>query len=238
MNHPLSPSPVPPALSMLEQLPGCWGCKDTHSVFVYANTEYCRLIGLEQPQDCIGKTDYDMPSPTTRFARQFQAQDHYVMETGKRLRVLDIHPYANGRWYAHLFTKTPWYNDKGEVCGVMFCGQELSDTAILEVGHWICHAVTHPEEAQTDHHHHQSHIHLTAREQEVLFLHLHGKKPQTIANTLSVSVKTIENHFAHLREKFEADSKAALLERALAQGFGSAIPESLLTQQLSIVLRD
>ncbi|PCE65260.1 helix-turn-helix transcriptional regulator [Salinivibrio sp. YCSC6] len=231
-------SMLPPSLSMLEQLPGCWGCKDKNSVFVYANSEYCRLVGLKHPQECIGKTDHDMPCPTIACADQFQAQDKQVMETGKRLRVLDIHPYANGRWYAHLFTKTPWYDEAGNICGVVFCGQELSDTAILEVGHWICRAVTHPEDHPLDAPSHRPDIHLTARESEVLFLHLYGKKPQLIAQTLGVSVKTIENHFAHLREKFGVESKAALIERALALGFGSAIPERLLSKQVSVVLRD
>lgn len=227
-------------LSMFDQLPGCWGCKDLDSVFVYANQEYGQLIGLKNKEDCFGRTDFDMPSPTIECADLFQTQDKLVIESGKRLRVLDIHPYSNGRWHAHLFTKTPWLDENGEICGTIFCGQEISDTAILEVGHWICRAAGHSPGKQQSFSVdlHRQKIHLTARESEVLFLHLYGKKPQYIAKVLELSVKTIENHFAHLRDKFGANSKSELIERALDLGFGSHIPERLLTKQLSVILKE
>ena len=126
--------------SLFEQLPGCWGCKDTDSVFVYANLAYNQLIGLKPNETCTGLTDFDMPSQTTECAQDFRAQDKHVMDTRSTLKILDIHPYPDGRWHAHIFTKTPWLDGNGEVQGTIFYGQELTDTAILEVGHWVCQA--------------------------------------------------------------------------------------------------
>ncbi|NOH95903.1 helix-turn-helix transcriptional regulator [Vibrio sp. 99-70-13A1] len=235
-------STPPPLLqqSLFAQLPGCWGCKDTQSVFIYANSAYIKLIGLGSEDNCEGLTDFDMPSQTVECAQEFRDQDQYVMETQRTLKVLDIHPYPDGRWHAHIFTKTPWFNEDGQVQGTIFYGQELTDTAILEVGHWVCRATSKDasEGSLSGSKPRQSKLSkpLTTRESEVLFLLLYGKKPQYIANTLNISIKTVEGHVARLKTKFNATSKNQLTDFALDSGLGSVIPETLLKKQISVVL--
>ncbi|WP_221071013.1 helix-turn-helix transcriptional regulator [Vibrio alfacsensis] len=225
--------------SLLRQLPGCWGCKDRESVFRYVNQEYAELMGHSSPEECIGKTDFEMLSPTIECAQEFQRQDQYVIETGESLKILDIHPYPDGHWRAHIFTKTPWRDDTGNVLGTIFYGRELTDTAVIEVGYWVCRAIgvnpnkqsifrfsnVKPEPDK-----------LTCREQETLFLLLYGKKPQFIAQAMGISTKTVEGHVARLRAKFEANSKNELIDKAMEAGYGSIVPRSLLKHQLSVVL--
>jgi len=229
----------PHLISLFNQLPGYWGCKDLNSVFAYANHSYAKLIGFELPEDCIGLTDHQMPSPTTKCASDFQEQDRFVIETKQSIKVLDVHPYPDGSWRTHIFSKSPWYDSQGNVQGTIFYGQELTDTAVLEVGHWICRATgLHSEERislnQLSPQNHQ--IKLTTRESEVLFLLLYGKKPKYIADVMNISTKTLENYVLHLRGKFGAHSKAQLIDMALDAGFGSHIPQTLLRTQLSVVL--
>ncbi|MCG9595219.1 helix-turn-helix transcriptional regulator [Vibrio sp. Isolate25] len=231
----------PHLISLFNQLPGYWGCKDRNSIFAYANRAYAKLIGLNSPQDCIGLTDHQMPSPTTKCASDFQEQDRFVIENKRPIKVLDIHPYPDGTWHTHIFSKSPWLDAQGNVQGTIFYGQELTDTAILEVGHWICRATgLHDEERISLNHlspkNHQ--IKLTTRESEVLFLLLYGKKPKYIADIMNISTKTLENYVLHLREKFGAHSKAQLIDMALDAGFGSHIPHTLLRTQLSVVLNN
>lgn len=230
----------PSLLHIFNQLPGCWGCKDKDSIFVYANVEYGKIIGVDHHLDCIGRTDFEMPSPTAECADIFQEQDNLVISSGKKLRVLDMHPYPDGNWRAHLFTKTPWKNESNVTIGTIFSGIELKDTAVLEVGHWICRSAGIDPTRQASFHLdlHHSAINLNTRESEVLFLLLYGKKPQYIAKVLSVSVKTIENYVIRLRDKFNARSKNELIEMALDLGFGSHIPESMLRRQLSVILKE
>ncbi|WP_345795423.1 helix-turn-helix transcriptional regulator [Vibrio sp. CAU 1672] len=225
--------------SLLHQLPGCWGCKDRNSVFRYVNQEYAELLGHKSPDECVGKSDFDMPSPTTECAQEFQRQDKHVIETGEALKILDIHPYPDGRWRAHIFTKTPWLGENGETLGTIFYGRELTDTAIIEVGYWVCRAISH----QTSDHsiYRFSNLEsqpekLTNREQETLFLLLYGKKPQFIAQVMGISIKTVEGHVARLRMKFAANSKSELIDKAMEAGYGSIVPKSLLKKQLSVVL--
>tara|TARA_Y100001956_G_scaffold59906_1_gene59468 strand:+ start:1212 stop:1853 length:642 start_codon:yes stop_codon:yes gene_type:complete len=207
-------------------------------VFVYANQAYAELVGFENVQQCIGLNDHEIPSPTSRCADDFRNQDLYVMENRTSLKVLDIHPYPDGRWRAHIFIKTPWYNELNEVQGTIFYGQDLSDTAILEVGHWICRATGLSDEQmvqlkapQAEHS-----LKLSPRESEALFLLLYGKKPNYIAHVMNISIKTLESHVARLRAKFGAHTKAQLIDMALEKGYGSYIPHTLLKRQISVVL--
>lgn len=57
---------------------------------------------------------------------------------------------------------------------------------------------------------------LSTRELEVLRLMVEGQTSKQIAKQLSVSPRTIETHRAHLMEKLEADSLAALIRLYLA----------------------
>ena len=225
--------------SLLRQLPGCWGCKDKDSIFRYVNQEYAELIGYDSPEVCIGKTDFEVASPTIECAKEFQEQDKHVIETGESLKILDIHPYPDGHWRAHIFTKTPWRDDDSNIIGTIFYGRELTDTAVIEVGYWVCRAIggtpnqqsifrfsnLKPEPEK-----------LTCREQETLFLLLYGKKPQFISQVMGISTKTVEGHVARLRTKFEANTKNELIDKAMEAGYGSIVPKTLLKHQLSVVL--
>lgn len=232
---------TPQQASLFHQLPGYWGCKDTQSVFVYANDAYAKLIGHQCGADCIGLTDFDMPAPTTKCAADFREQDRYVIETGQSLRVLDIHPFPDGSWRALIFSKSPWLNAQGDIQGTIFYGQELTDTAIIEVGHWIYRAVglnQSDERISLNHPHVRTIAPLTNRESEALFLLLYGKKPKQISAVMGISIKTFEGYVDRLRQKFAAHSKDQLIDKALELGYGSYIPQTLLKTQLSVVLNN
>lgn len=56
-------------------------------------------------------------------------------------------------------------------------------------------------------------VELTPREREVLQLVAEGHTNTSIANVLSISVKTVEKHRANLMNKLEADDLATLIDR-------------------------
>ena len=59
---------------------------------------------------------------------------------------------------------------------------------------------------------------LTPREREVLQLVAEGHTNTSIANILSISVKTVEKHRANLMNKLEADDLATLIRVAIKRG--------------------
>ena len=58
-------------------------------------------------------------------------------------------------------------------------------------------------------------VELTPREREVLQLVAEGHTNTSIANILSISVKTVEKHRANLMNKLEADDLATLIRVAI-----------------------
>lgn len=61
---------------------------------------------------------------------------------------------------------------------------------------------------------------LTQREREVMDLVVAGKTNRVMAETLDISIKTVEAHRAHIMEKLEVDSVAELVQLALARQTG------------------
>ena len=60
---------------------------------------------------------------------------------------------------------------------------------------------------------------LTPREREVLQLVAEGHTNMSIANLLTISVKTVEKHRANLMNKLEADDLATLIRVAIRRGY-------------------
>jgi len=58
----------------------CW--KDHNSVFLGCNLSFARSLGMKQPSDLIGKSDYDVTS--AELADAYAADDRLVMEGGGR----------------------------------------------------------------------------------------------------------------------------------------------------------
>lgn len=226
------------SLNLFNQLPGCWGCKDTNSRYIQVNAEYAQLFDYNSPEDFCGRTDYDLPGARSHFAKDFQAQDQTVMRTGKQMRVLNIHLDKNKQeWRAHLFTKSPWRDEEGQIRGVIFSGMELRNTAILKVGHLICRALEPHKTPVCEVPDFEPPV-LTEREKEVMFFLLYGKKQLYIAQALNLSPKTIEKYVSEMRDKFHTKYTDKMLEYAIALGYNAKFPNSLITKPMSIVLED
>ncbi|VVD74554.1 LuxR family transcriptional regulator [Pandoraea iniqua] len=228
--------------SFFDAMPGCWGCKDVDSAFLYANESYARLMGVAHPMDLPGRTDFELPCRTVECASEFRAQDAEVMRTRRTLEVFDWHPYADDEWQAHVVTKTPLMDDAGQVVGTIFHGANLSSVpAYVALGPllnqmWCGDRVT-MREGQTslaiDRH---IDIALSSRACEVIFFYVRGWSAKMIGKVLGVSPRTVEMHLEVLKEKFRASTRAELMDSAIALGYLTRIPATLFNRQLSVVL--
>lgn len=232
--------------SLFDQMPGCWGCKDSNSVFMYANKEYARIIGVKESNhlDIIGRTDFDMPCDTVNCAELFRRQDNTVVTTGKGLRILDIHPFSGKQWKAYIFTKTPLYNLDSQIIGTIFHGVDITNRESLELGSILTRmssGITNDllsgqnSFLLTNQFHH---IELTDREAECIFFILRGKTAKQIARILMLSHRTVEVYVENLKMKLKAQHRQELIENAIQAGFLNIIPERLLKMQLSIALSE
>lgn len=231
---------VDPSLRMLfDQMPGLWGCKDEHSVFMYANAAYGRAVGVGHHLDMVGRTDFDTPCDTAACAGLFQAQDKEVMVSARPLRILDIHPFSGGKWCAYLFTKTPLIQ-QGEIIGTIFHGVDITSARTLELGSLLGRIRAGAgQEGQLSYlvGDHAGSVDLSPREAEVLFFLIRGKRVKDVAVALDLSPRTVEQHVATLRHKFSATSQCELIDQAINSGYLDYIPERLFKQQMSVIVR-
>jgi len=228
------------------EAPGFWGCKDKDSVFRLANDEYARIIGLKHHCDVEGRTDFDMPCQTTLCAETFREQDRQSMSSRTLLRILDIHPFADGQWRAYLTSKWSLCDDQGNVVGVFFHGEDITSASTVELGSLLGRLYT--GDVDPDGIRQGSYrvggastmpVALSARESEVLFFLIRGYPAKRIAEIFRVSVRTVEDHIRVLRNKFDdCTSKASLIEKAIYLGYLHYVPKALLTRQLSVILRE
>ncbi len=223
---------------------GVWGCKDENSVFMYANEEYGKIIGLKHHYEVIGRTDFDMPCETVNCAHLFQLQDKEVILTSKKMRILDIHPFAGHEWRAYIFTKVPLIDETNKVIGTIFHGADITSSNIIELG---CILSKISDNKSGDESLGQSSyllgknldkLKLSDRQTEILFYLLRGKTVKKIALLLNISPRTTEDYLEQLKNKFNAINKHELIDKAINLGYLNLIPERLFNKQLSIILKE
>ena len=92
--------------------------KDTNSVFLGCNKNFAQVVGLNDPTEIIGKTDYDLTNKEK--ADHFIEMDQTVIETNKPLyNMVEPHTGANGDKMWVNINKVPLYdaeNKKSNSC--------------------------------------------------------------------------------------------------------------------------
>ncbi len=104
--------------------------KDRHGRFLRASRAVAEYLDVSNPEEIIGKTDFDFWSPET--AKKCAADEQKIMETrepliGKVEKL--VHP--DGRVTYDYSTKLPLLDSRGEVIGI--CGINKDFTAMKEM---------------------------------------------------------------------------------------------------------
>jgi len=219
----------------IDSLAGPAVYKDRHSTFQYLNAPYGALVGLQHHLDFIGGMAADLPCGAAAAASSFEAQDRQVIETGKILKNLDIHPYADGQWGVHIGHKEPVFDADRQIVGSIWHGTDITNAYTMAIGTQLAQFGGEPQSSYVlsgD----GGPVALSPRESEVLFLILRGKTAKLAAVVLGLSHRTVQQYIETLRQKFGVDSKIELIDAAMAQGYLSMIPLSIFSKQLSVVL--
>ncbi len=111
---------------IIDTLPQSVFWKDTDSVFLGCNKKFLQTVGLEQVEDIVGKTDYDLFNE--QEAEFYVATDKKIMETNMpELDVLQSQIQANGRQAWLRVSKVPFHDSEGEVVGLIGTYQDITD---------------------------------------------------------------------------------------------------------------
>jgi PAS domain S-box-containing protein len=119
--------------TLLETLPDAVYVKDTASRFVRVNHATARELGVADPQDAIGKTDFDF-FPAA-LAREFRADEQRLLEAGQSIvnKPESQTESSDGRWV--LATKVPLKDGNGQVLGFVGINRDFTSEHRLQVEH-------------------------------------------------------------------------------------------------------
>lgn len=117
--------------TVMDNLPDCIFYKDRQSRFLRANPPLARMLGLNDPREAVGKTDFDF-FPAEE-ARAYLSDEQRVIETGEALigRAEKVRqPDGQYRWYAT--STVPIRDNHGRVLGLVGISRDMTESMEAE----------------------------------------------------------------------------------------------------------
>ena len=106
--------------------------KDKHSVYLGCNRNFAEASGVGEPENIVGKTDYDLAWKQEE-SDWFRQLDRQVMDSHTPLyRVIQPQSYADGvqRWSET--SKVPLYNDQDEIVGILGAFEDVTERLVAQ----------------------------------------------------------------------------------------------------------
>lgn len=104
--------------------------KNTKGEFLGCNKVVADIFHLSDPQDIVGKTNYDLFDKD--LAGKATEIDNVVLNQEKSINTEEIGLNAKGEIVTYLTTKTPMYNKQGKLIGLLGVSQDITDKKKLE----------------------------------------------------------------------------------------------------------
>ena len=106
--------------------------KDRQSRFVLCNPTLAKRHGFNNPEDLIGKTDFDIHEQS--LAAQFFAEEQHVMDTCEPFfnREQFYRDGITGELCWVSSTKVPWRNENGEIIGIIGINRDITEQKKIE----------------------------------------------------------------------------------------------------------
>lgn len=115
--------------TLADKLPESIFLKDTNSVYVSCNQRYADSLGIK-PEEIVGKTDYDFFDS----ANEYREGDRKVLESKQTIEFIEK-SHINGKVLWINTIKTPVYNEKDELSGVLGIFWDITEQRELQKKH-------------------------------------------------------------------------------------------------------
>ena len=114
--------------------------KDLQSRFLIINNGLAKKLGIKDPKEAIGKTDFDFF--TREHAQQAYIDEQNIIKTGKPIVNIEEEETWSAReneWV--LTTKMPFYDKKGNIMGTFGISRDITDRKKAEekIQYLYCH---------------------------------------------------------------------------------------------------
>ena len=112
--------------TMLDNIPDRIYLKDTQSRFLKINQTLARRIGVANPEEAVGKTDFDFQLPDR--AREFYEDEQKIIRTGEPLiDKTERQTLPNGEIIWASTTKVPLRDSAGKIVGLVGINRDITD---------------------------------------------------------------------------------------------------------------
>jgi len=112
--------------AIIDQLPERVFAKDLQGRFLVANDAVARDRGLEQSEDIVGKTDFDL-FPVDVAQGYFELEQALLSTGEPMIDVEEERLDENGAHKWLLTSKAPMRNDRGEIVGLIGVGRDITE---------------------------------------------------------------------------------------------------------------
>jgi PAS domain S-box-containing protein len=117
--------------AMLDNIPDRIYFKDAQSRFVKVSKALAKRLGVTNPDEAVGKTDFDF-FPDAK-AREFYDDEQRIIKTGEPLiNKVERHVRKNGEVAWSSTTKVPLRSRDGSVVGVVGINRDITDLKLAE----------------------------------------------------------------------------------------------------------
>ncbi len=116
--------------TIINNLPGAVYWKDKEGRYMGCNQFVAQMAGFKKPEDLIGKTDFDLC--WNEFAKEWRELDVMVMNENKTIKREEQAKLKDGAIITELTFKTPLYNEKNEIVGIIGTSLDITEQKKLE----------------------------------------------------------------------------------------------------------
>jgi DNA-binding CsgD family transcriptional regulator len=216
----------------LKYIPGYILIKNKESCYQAASKDFIRILGWNDSDDIVGKTDHQIPSNASEAADLFIEVDKKVIDLNRKVTSVEICNFSPGV-RSVLVQKRPLKTQNNITLGVICQSIDITDF-FLKKYKWLNQIdrkfasnlelpkqyILTPE---------ASPLPISPRQQECLSLLVRGQQTKEIACILGISPRTVESHFELIKRKLGCYNKSQLIEKAIANGLLYHIPETLFS---------
>jgi PAS domain S-box-containing protein len=113
--------------TVLNTIPQSVFWKDRDSRYLGCNAQFASAVGMQDPAEIIGKTDYDLPWPKEE-AEAYRADDRYVMDNNlSKSHIIEPLQQADDSRIWIDTTKIPLHDSHGNTYGVLGVYEDITD---------------------------------------------------------------------------------------------------------------
>ena len=118
--------------TIIDSIPQSVFWKDRSGVFVGCNEAFARAVGIDDPADIVGKTDYDLPLPKEE-ADAHSADDREVMDNARRkVHIIEPLQLVDGTRLWLDTTKVPLFDGEGNTIGIVGIFDDITERKWFE----------------------------------------------------------------------------------------------------------